>query len=287
MNKTISLKISQIPTEIIELASNSIGDCSTILFYGGDVIGSGTFVQCDSCFGILTAHHVIREGIGLDSFKKGSDKKLGVAVKENFPRALEFDLLHVRPHEIARPRNHEYNEFGPDLVFLEILDEENLGTIKAHSSFWNISPQDNLVNECYNDLSSIWAVCGLPKDWIRVEEGVRDFKKVYDCKNLVGFTGIKKRFEKDGFDYFDVSVKYNAQNDIPDTFKGMSGGGLWKVILICTGKSQNLKIRDIIFSGVIFYQTDLKANRRILRSHGAKSIYEIFPRVLKKAEKAS
>lgn len=281
MDKTISLKISQITTEIIDEACNSIGDYVTILFYGGNVIGSGTFVQCDSCFGILTAHHVIGKGIGLDSFKNYSDKKLGIAIKENFPRALEFDLVHIRPHEIGRPRNQKYHEFGPDLVFLEILDEENLGTIKAHSSFWNISPQDSLVNDCYNDLSSVWAVCGLPEGWIRIKEGISNFEKVYDCKNLVGLTGIEKRFEKEGFDYFDVSVNYNSKNDIPDTFKGMSGGGLWKILLSCTENLQDLKISDIIFSGVIFYQTKLKENRRILRSHGAKSIYEVFPKALK------
>lgn len=268
--------------EIIEQAGNSISNYSTVLFYGGSVIGSGTFVQCNSCFGILTAHHVIGEGIGLDPFKNGSDKKLGIGIAVNYTHKTEFELQYIRPHEVGKPQNGKYNEYGPDLVFLEILDEEKLGTIIAHSSFWNISPQDSLVNDCYNDLSSVWAIFGLPEVWIRIEERVSKSKKVYNCKNLVGLTGIKKRFEKDGFDYFDVSIKHNPQDDVPDTFKGMSGGGLWKVLLSCTKNLQDLKIRDIIFSGVIFYQTDLKANRRTLRSHGAKSIYKIFPKVLKK-----
>ncbi len=135
MKKTISFKISQLPTEIKEHACNSISNYATILFCGGNVIGSGTFVQRDSCFGILTAHHVIKEGIGFDSFRKGSAKKLGVAyaVKAD-PRPeavkgiqhLEFDLQHICPHEIGRPPNCKYNEYGPDLLFLEILDRENL-----------------------------------------------------------------------------------------------------------------------------------------------------------------
>lgn len=284
MKKYISLKISQITQEVIDNTCNSIGDYVTILFYGGNVIGSGTFVQCDSCYGILTAHHVIGKSIGLDSFNNCSDKKLGIAIKENSPHALEFNLEHIRPYEIGRPRNNKYNEFGPDLVFLEILDKEKLGTIKARSSFWNISPQGSLVNDCYKDFSSVWAVCGLPENWIRIEEGIDNFKKVSDCKNLVGLAGIEKRFEKEGFDYFDVSVNYNSKDDIPDTFKGMSGGGLWKIVLRCTENLQDLTIREIIFSGVIFYQTDLKENRRILRSHGAKSIYEVFPTALKESE---
>lgn len=285
MEKTISFKISQIPMEIIEQAGNSISNYSTVLFYGGSVIGSGTFVQCNSCFGILTAHHVIGEGIGLDPFKNGSDKKLGVAIAVNSPCAPEFELQYIRPHEIGRPPNYKYNEYGPDLVFLEILDEEKLGTIIAHSSFWNIPSESTLVNDCYNDSSSIWAVCGLPQDWRRDEIPNNNFDKVIGCQGLIGFGGIEKRFYKAGFDYFDVAVNPNPQDDIPDTFQGMSGGGLWKVLLSCTGNLQDVRVSDTILSGVIFYE--LKEDHRVIRSHGAKSIYEIFPKALKKSEHRS
>jgi hypothetical protein len=253
---------------------------ATVLFYDGNVIGSGTFVECNSQFGILTAHHVIREGIGFDSFGSSSAKKLGVAIATNYYCKPELELQYTQPHEIGKPHD-KYNEFGPDLIFLEILDREKLGTIKACSSFWNMPSQNNLVNDCYNDSSCIWAVCGLPQNWI-YEMPSSNFDKVIGCQVLIGFGGVERRFDKDGFDYFDVAVDCNPQNDIPHTFKGMSGGGLWKILLSCTGNLQDLKVSDSIFSGVIFYQTELKQNRRVIRSHGAKSIYEIFPRLLEK-----
>lgn len=292
MDEIISLKISQLPMDIIEQISSSIMTYATILFYNGNVIGSGTFVECNSHFGILSAHHVIGEGIGLKSFRSNSSKKLGVAIAvkaDQNPEEvkgiqhLEFDLQHICPHEIGSPPNCKYNEYGPDLIFLEILDREKLGTIKAYSSFWNISYESNLVNNCYDNLSCIWAVCGLPQDWIELQDS--SFGRIIGCQCLIGFGGIEKRFDKDGFDYFDMVVNPNSKNDIPSTFKGMSGGGLWKVLLICTGNLQNVKINDIIFSGVIFY--GLEQDHLIIRSHGAKSIYEKFPKILKKSKHRS
>lgn len=281
----MSLKISQIPKEIIEQIGNSINNYATVLFYGGNVIGSGTFVECNSRFGILTAHHVIGKGIGLDSFVNGSTKKLGVAIAVNFPHAPEFELQYIRHHEIGRPPNYEYNEYGPDLIFLEILDREKLGTIKAHSSFWNIQYESSSINDCYNDSSSIWAVCGLPQAWTKDDTPNSNFGKVIGGQCLIGFGGAEKRFDRAGFDYFDVAVKPNPQDDIPDTFKGMSGGGLWKVLLSCRGNLQDLRVSDTILSGVIFY--GLEEDHRVIRSHGAKSIYEIFPKALKKSENRS
>lgn len=290
MGKIISLKTSQLPREIREQAANSIKNYATVLFYSGEVIGSGTFVQCNSCLGILTAHHVIEDKIKPILFDYSSGKKLGVSI-ENYPHALEIELQYIHPHEIGSPQDEKYNRFGPDLIFLEILDNTKLGMIKTSRSFWNIPLiKNSLVNDCYDDSNSIWAVCGLPQDWIRDEIPNSNFDKIIGYQCLIGFTGVERRFKKGKFDYFDVAADYNSKDDFPETFKGMSGGGLWKVpVFLKKGSNSldNLEMGYPIFSGVIFYQTALENNRRILRSHGAKSIYEVFPKALKKSEHRS
>jgi hypothetical protein len=142
------------------------------------------------------------------------------------------------------------------------------------------------VNDCYVDLNSIWAVCGSPQDWVTNKVPNNNFDSVVSCKCLIGFGGIEKRFDKDGFDYFDFSVSHHNQNDTPNVFYGMSGGGLWKISLSFhsrTGNLKDMKISDIVLSGVIFYQIG-KANPCTLRSHGAKSIYEVLPRILAKKQ---
>ena len=58
MDKIIHLETRQIPQKNIDQAANSIKNYATVLLYEGNVIGSGTFVQCESYFGILTAYHV-------------------------------------------------------------------------------------------------------------------------------------------------------------------------------------------------------------------------------------
>ncbi len=290
MEKEISIRTNQFPKEIIEQASNSIRSYITVLLYGGKVIGSGTFVQYNSRCGILTAYHVIEERIGTNLFKNNSAGKLGVCIATNYIHTLEFELQHIRLHEIGTPHNGKYNECGPDLVFLEILDKYKLDTIIAYSNslFWDISSKNNFVNDCYEDSNSLWAICGAPQDWTRDEMPNSNFDKVIGCKYLIDFTGIEKRFDKDGFDYFDITINH-TQNDAPNTFYGMSGGGLWKVSLSFhsrTGNLHDLKISNTIFSGVIFYQIG-KANPCILRSHGAKSIYEVLPKILEKSEHRS
>jgi len=45
------------------------------------------------------------------------------------------------------------------------------------------------------------------------------------------------------------------------------------VSLIETEKG-NIQIQEVILSGVIFYQTMVKNNRRNIRCHGRRSIYE-------------
>lgn len=285
MGKKISIRLDQIPRALLDENARCIGKYSTVLLYNNKVIGSGTFLQCGLHFGILTAHHVIGETIGINLRGNGVDKKLVLAIEDN-PVRFEIKLQYIRLFEVGKPKAGNYNEYGPDLILLEILDRNKLGTIKAIKSFWNIQSETYLKNELYKDENSVWVVCGLPQDLATYSTSNSNFKKI-SCEFFPYLTpNIKQRIEKNGFDYFDVSIKCDSKNDFPDTFKGMSGGGLWKVPLSFregSGAIEDLVFGSPIFAGAIFYQTEKKGDFRILRSHGAKSIYEILPKVLKKS----
>ncbi len=288
MGKDILIRLGQIPRELLDGIGDFLGKYSTALLYDNKVIGSGTFLQYGTHFGILTAHHVIGETIGINLCGNSVDKILVLAITDNLHR-FEIKLQYVRVFEIGKPKNGNYNEYGPDLILLEILDRDKLGTIKAIKSFWNISSKTDLKNDCYKDKNSVWVVCGLPQDWVTHETSNSNFEKV-GCQFLPYLTDSVQRFDKNGFDYFDVSINCDSKNDFPETFKGMSGGSLWKVPLSFRKGSESpedLIISNPIFSGVIFYQTEIKGNYRILRSHGAKSIYEVLPKVLKEAKNKS
>ena len=173
MDKIIHLEARQIPQKNRDQAASYIKNYATVLLYDGNVIGSGTFVQCETYFGILTAHHVPQYVINPRDFKPNSKKKLGLVI-HNSPHAFEIELQYISVHDIGIPKNEEY---GPDLTFWEILDKNKLGTIKAFRSFWNILIEKSFIEKCYEDTNSLWAVCGLPSMWQRDETKNRKSKQ--------------------------------------------------------------------------------------------------------------
>ena len=95
-NCLIKLRFSRIQNDLPLVETiNSLGNYSTVLFYDNKIIGSGTFLQCGLCAGILTAHHVIGEAIGINLLGNGSDKKLGLAITGYLHR-FEVELQYIR-----------------------------------------------------------------------------------------------------------------------------------------------------------------------------------------------
>ena len=50
----------------------------------------------------------------------------------------------------------------------------------------------------------------------------------------------KKAVERDGFDFITIPILYAGDSNMPVNFGGMSGGGLWQ-ILIKTGPSGRIE----------------------------------------------
>lgn len=76
-------------------------------------------------------------------------------------------------------------------------------------------------------------------------------------------------FERDNHDYIELSSK----RYIPKSFGGVSGGGVWQVIMQDQPEG-GVKILEIMLSGLAFYESARKNDKRIIRCHGKKSIYE-------------
>lgn len=60
---------------------------------------------------------------------------------------------------------------------------------------------------------------------------------------------------------------------LPKNFGGISGGGLWQ-ILLKDSSVDKFEPTCYILSGLAFYQSELKANKRLIRCHGRQSIYK-------------
>ena len=61
---------------------------------------------------------------------------------------------------------------------------------------------------------------------------------------------------------------------IPESFGGMSGGGLWHVVPSESAPTGEFKLE---LEGVAFYQSAPTDGRRVIRCHGRQSIYRYMP----------
>ena len=108
----------------------------------------------------------------------------------------------------------------------------------------------------------------------------RGFKSIKGYRGLCGISGIRKEYESSGYDYLEMAIQYESHNqDLPMSFGGVSGGGVWQVSLIRNIQG-NLEADEYILSGVAFYQTKLDGNHRLIRCHGRKTVYEKVPKYL-------
>jgi hypothetical protein len=273
--KIIELKIKDIPQAKLDKATESIEFFSTVLIHNGQPWGSATFVKCQNKYGLLTAHHVAKSL----NLRPNSNENLGLAIN-NQPHALIIEFSNLKHYKIGIPLN---DENGPDIAFIEILDSEKLGWIKAYRSFCDISSTTTktILETPVSNTNSLWAIAGMPEEFSEKIESQNVFKVIWDLKAQAFFGGVEKYFEMDGFDYIDLKANYNTKDELPKSFGGISGGGLWRVPMSMSISDINtLKLGEPELSGLVFYQTQVTNNCRILRCHGPKSIYNKLSKLL-------
>ena len=262
------------PLGLFDAAKQFIASYSTVLVRNGDIAGSATYVKCGDRHGVLTAHHVAFQCTPPFDFSPNSPDKLGFGLAGR-PHAFEIEMQHMVPHEIGRPLCDEY---GPDLLFIEIpRSESRLHTILAKRQFWNVSiTPDDRIATCYNEINCVWATAGHPYELRKQAAPSRGFSEVWEFPGLVGITGVEKMKQREPFDFFDCFANYTGKNDVPRSFQGESGGGLWRIPI--TKEKESDPVESIIagtpvLAGVLFYQGPTEANRRLIRAHGPKSVY--------------
>ena len=268
--------IGELSKTVLQNAARFIAQHSTVLIHPVDIIGSGTFVSVAGRHGILTAYHVPNNKRSPFNFEPGSGDRLGVGV-DTTAHAFWIEMQYIVPHVIGKPKEEE---FGPDLMFLEIPPSSQLHTIQAKRSFFNLSfKPDERMKICYSDMNCFWSIAGHPGQWKKHEAPEHGFDTVYGFPNLIGYTGVENRVEKYGFDYFEIAADYRSQDKMPQSFGGCSGGGLWRIPISLPREDsplEELQTGNPVLSGVMFYETALQSSRRFIRSHGAKSIYEVL-----------
>jgi len=224
-------------------------------------VGSGTLVQIDDVYGVLTANHV------LDELQYSGQIGLVLPLPGQAHR-YEIDASHLTKMSIA---SCQTDADGPDLG-LVILPRSNVGEISAFASFYNLSfKRDMHVDNPITTKAGIWVLCGFPGEYLSQDNPTSSFQHVLSCCCLCGLGTVTNEYSAAEYDYLDIVVNY--KNDLPSSFCGLSGGGVWQVLLENSSDGSTVE-KDTVFSGVAFYQSEVANNERVIKCHGRRSVYK-------------
>lgn len=236
--------------------------------------GTGTLVEIDGKLCVVTAAHVIddichRDRVGLLIDWQGGSRRC------IFEKGY---LQYVRLPRGSTP------DIGPDLGAIVLpLSGEGLAILKAHKVFYSLSKRIDRFSGDYPALSDgVWFPCGVLAEGSQSLPPELGFDHVTGHWAMVGRASAPVETWRDGFDYLDLRGRPGVDRDMPNSFCGASGGGLWQG-LVAKHPDGRLELHEVIFSGVIFYQSDLVEGVRTLRSHGRISVHERLVEAIRSA----
>jgi hypothetical protein len=227
-------------------------------------IGSGTYAKAGQTHGILTAHHCAaclsgEYVLGLTA--------AGEASEHNF--IVERKHLNIIP--VAVPVSEE---FGPDLAFIVIADWGKVAQIKASKAFMDLlGDRERMLSSPPERTRAIWYVSGVLGETVKEATPGPGFTEALEFTDYCYAGGANRVFQRDGFDYVEMEIEPGMDHQLPHSFGGMSGGGLWQVPVVRDAEG-NLSAVNHFLAGVLFYQGRAENGLRFLRCHGPQSVYK-------------
>ena len=218
--------------------------------------GTGSLVQFANSHYILTAAHVWEGTDGKNGLK--SSQRIGITMKEDQDHRHVIETRTLVSFGLPIPK--EWNEWGPDLVFLRVPNEY-VGRIQAVKSFYSLDrdrPKVKLAVE-------VLILMGAPGEF-----GKYTSKHVELNINGFFFDPNALPYRHGDFDYLD-SKEDTKFSGVPKNFGGVSGGGLWRVQIFCLPETDKPDWKWF-FDGVAFYQIPQPDEHMTIRCHGLESI---------------
>ncbi len=234
-------------------------------------IGSGALVKRGGRYGILTARHCTHACYPQLSIGSHGRDTLYVCLRNGRTAKLAPNILLE-----SSTTTPECDEYGPDLTFIEILPSEQLQSLLAISSAWNMDgPSKEMLDEYSSDGVMICAL-GYPEELCRTQIQVEKHNVHRVAKHMTYINVLEEgnRSERNGWDYIDIKMAYEEPGRLPDSFQGMSGGPVWALKARRDKASGEISIVKSCLVGVIYFQTAVVENARHLRAHFVRSVYE-------------
>jgi hypothetical protein len=215
-------------------------------------VGSGTLVSVNATHYVLTARHVWERSLKLYP-------TVGITLRTGAGHKLLLDRRAVVP--FGPPCPTPETEVGPDLVFLRIPDFY-VGTVEAYGGvFYNLSIPESSVPA--TERLETWFLLGAPASLAALSDN-------HASMELRGSEVAVSTPQIDGGSDF-LDARTNVA-DLPShkSLGGVSGGGLWKVLLYETPQGAGDSIA--LLRGVAFWQFPPESNHRVVRCHSVDKI---------------
>lgn len=214
------------------------------------IAGSGTLYQHADSLYVLTARHV------WDEVLRKSDL-VGFSLREQVVHEAYIETNRIVPIGFDRP--NEWGEWGPDVVFLRIPNEE-AGALKAFRVFYSETPRVPT-----KDHLEIWALVGAPDAYSIYQTD----HLLFDITAFIVSEGTPSN--RGDFDYLDFRIPVNLLGEDKNSFGGLSGGGAWRIRVFTADNASGFEAEATLF-GVAFHQSQIVDGERSIRCHGPKSL---------------
>jgi len=254
----VPIRLTDIPQDVLDEVREKLWTYTASVFAvdGAQPLYRGT-ATCVAASGkdyLLTAAHVWRRLRG-DRFALALEaERLLIPIYKALVEATVFEL--------AGPP-----EWGPDLALIN-LPEIDAADIRRVKAFYNLDKRRPKPGEQPAYDQGLWAVIGAPGELSTFGEtegvlGVRLFASV-----------VFSACQRAGFDYVDLGYYHEGRSDLPQSYRGLSGSGLWHAPITKSTSGAVSWTGQAGLEGVAFYQKPTDEKEGVIRCHGRTSIYE-------------
>ncbi|MGD0695612.1 MAG: hypothetical protein ABSB82_12240 [Terriglobia bacterium] len=216
--------------------------------------GTATCVAASGKAYLLTAAHVWRELHG-ERFALGLER-------DRLLIPIYKDLIEVTVLEPTGPL-----EWGSDLALIKLPDILAVD-IRQVKAFYNLDKRRPEPGDQPGYDRGLWAVIGAPAE----RSTFGETEAVLKISLLASV--VVSSHQRDGFDYVDLGFYHQGRSDLPNSYGGLSGSGLWHAPIRKSVSGAVSWTGEARLEGVAFYQKFTDEKEGVIRCHGRTSVYE-------------
>jgi hypothetical protein len=254
----VPIRLAEIPRNVLEEVRERIWTYTASVFAVDRAqplyVGTATCVAASGKAYLLTAAHVWCELRG-----------------NRFALSLESDRdLIAIYRELVQPtvlRPTVPPEWGPDLALIELPDKV-ASDVRRAKAFYNLDKRRPKPGEQPAYDQGLWAVIGAPEELSTFGE-TKAVLRVSLFASVVVST-----CQRAGFDYVDLAYYHEGRSDLPQSYGGLSGSGLWHAPIRKSVSGAVSWTGEARLEGVAFYQKPIDKKEGVIRCNGRKTIYE-------------